>query len=89
MRDEYMPGPDVDCFQAAPNWMLNDKGDSTNTDRHWYDAPAMSYAWWQTQRKRVLLYMHPDRNLKFGQHIWKGHIARGQKASLAGGNEAV
>ena len=67
VRDEYMSGPDVDCFQAAPNWMLNDKGDSTNTDRHWYDASAMSYVWWQTQRKRVLLYMHPDRNLKFGR----------------------
>ena len=27
----------------------------------------MSYVWRQTQRKRVLLYMHPDRNLEFGQ----------------------
>ena len=27
----------------------------------------MSHAWWQTQRKRVLLYMHPDRTLEFGQ----------------------
>ena len=67
VRDEYLPGPDVDRFQAAPNWMLKDRGDSPNAKRHWYDAPAMSHAWWQTQRKRVLLYMHPDRTLEFGQ----------------------
>ena len=67
VRDEYLPGPDVDGFQAAPNWMLNDEGDSEDAERHWYDAPAMSHAWWQTQRKRVLLYMHPDRRLEFGQ----------------------
>jgi len=67
VRDEYLPGPDVDGFQAAPNWMLNDEGDNPDADRHWYDAPAMSHAWWQIQRKRVLLYMHPDRRLKFGQ----------------------
>ena len=47
--------------------MLNDEGDSEDAERHWYDAPAMSHAWWQTQRKRVLLYMHPDRRLEFGQ----------------------
>ena len=28
---------------------------------------ANGHAWWQTQRKRVLLYMHPDRRLEFGQ----------------------
>ena len=67
VRDEYLPGPDVDGFQAAPNWMLNDLGDSEDAERHWYDAPAMSHAWWQTERKRVLLFMHPDRKLEFGQ----------------------
>ncbi|MDP6794122.1 MAG: hypothetical protein QGG00_01900 [Verrucomicrobiota bacterium] len=67
VRDEYLPGPDVDGFQAAPNWMLNDGGGSPDSKRHWYDAPAMSHAWWQTQPKRVLLYMHPDRRLEFGQ----------------------
>ena len=47
--------------------MLNDLGDSEDAERHWYDAPAMSHAWWQTERKRVLLFMHPDRKLEFGQ----------------------
>jgi hypothetical protein len=47
--------------------LLNDAGDSEDAERHWYDAPAMSHAWWQTQRKRVLLYMHPDKRLEFGQ----------------------
>lgn len=51
--------------------MLNDKGDSEDAERHWYDSPAMSCAWWQTQRKRVLLYMHPDRKLEFGQAAHK------------------
>ena len=67
VRDEYLPGPDVDGYQAAPSWLLNDEGDSEDAERHWHDAPAMSHAWWQTQRKRVLLYMHPDRKLEFGQ----------------------
>ena len=67
VRDEYLPGPDVDGYQAAPSWLLNDAGDSEDAERHWYDAPAMSHAWWQTQRKRVLLYMHPDKRLEFGQ----------------------
>ena len=67
VRDEYLPGPDVDGYQAAPSWLLNDAGDSEDAERHWYDAPAMSHAWWQTQQKRVLLYMHPDKRLEFGQ----------------------
>ena len=71
VRDEYLPGPDVDGFQAAPNWMLNDEGDSEDAERHWYDARDESRLR-QTQRKRVLLYMHPDRRLEFGQ-VPTGH----------------
>ena len=67
VRDEYLPGLDVDGFQAAPCWLLRGEGEAETASRNWYDAPAMDHAWWQTQKKRVLLYMHPGDCLAFGQ----------------------
>ncbi len=34
---------------------------------NWFDAPARDHAWWQNQKKRVLLYLHPGKGLSIGQ----------------------
>ncbi len=36
-------------------------------DRNWFDAPAWDHAWWQKQKKRVLLYLHPGKGLVINQ----------------------
>ena len=64
VRDEYLPGPDVEGFRRRPTGCPNE-GDSEDAERHWYgprDGHAVA-----DLRKRVLLYMHPDRRLEFGQ----------------------
>ena len=67
VRDLYEPGIDVDGYQAAPCWLLRAEGDVQGGDRNWFDAPAWDHAWWQKQKKRVLLYLHPGKGLTFGQ----------------------
>jgi hypothetical protein len=67
VRDLYEPGTDVDGYQAAPCWLLRSEGDVPRGDRNWFDAPAWDHAWWQNQKKRVLLYLHPGKGLTFGQ----------------------
>ena len=67
VRDKFEPGPDVDGYQAAPCWLLKAEGPIKTSHRNWFDAPARDHAWWQTQKKRVLLYLHPDKDLKIGQ----------------------
>ena len=67
VRDLYEPGTDVDGYQAASCWLLKAQGDAPRGDRNWYDAPAWDHAWWQKQKKRVLLYMHPGEGLTFGR----------------------
>ncbi len=67
VRDIYEPGNDVDGYQAAPCWLLSAEGDVQTAGRHWFDAPAWDHAWWQKQKKRVLLYIHPGEGLEFGQ----------------------
>ena len=67
VRDVYEPGTDVNGYQAAPCWLLRAEGDVQGGDRNWFDAPAWDHAWWQKQKKRVLLYLHPGQGLTFGQ----------------------
>ena len=67
VRDLYEPGKDVDGYQAAPCWLLRAEGDVQDAKRNWFDAPAWDHAWWQEQKKRVLLYVHPGKGLTFGQ----------------------
>jgi len=57
----------------------------------------MSRAWWQTHRKRVLLYLHPDRRLVFCQMAhrasqdlgYKGLLSTFRKATLREGKKQV
>ena len=57
----------------------------------------MSRAWWQTHRKRVLLYLHPDRRLVFCQMAhrasqdlgYKGLLSTFRKATLREGKKQL
>ncbi len=72
VRDAYQPGIDVDGYHASPGWMLKAEGEPKNDGSHWFDAPARDHAWWQEQKKRILLYLHPGEGLSIGQ---KAHRA--------------
>ena len=48
------------------------EGEPKNDGSHWFDAPARDHAWWQEQKKRILLYLHPGEGLSIGQ---KAHRA--------------
>ena len=67
VRDVYLPGSDVNGYQAAPCWMLRGEGEVQSHGQNWFDAPAWDHAWWQDQKKRVLVYQHPGEGLTFGQ----------------------
>ena len=43
------------------------EGELSPAGRNWFDAPARDHAWWQKQKKRVLLYLHPGEGLSIGQ----------------------
>ena len=60
----------MDGYRAAPCWLLRAEGDAQSggaDDRNWFAAPAWDHAWWQTKKKRVLLYLHPGKGLTLGQ----------------------
>lgn len=66
VRDSYLPCSDVDHYQAAPCWLIVAEGPRV-AGQNWFHAPARDYAWWQSQKKRVLLYLHPQEGLEIGQ----------------------
>ena len=37
-------------LSRIPSQVQDDEGDREDAQRDWHDAPAMSHAWWQTQR---------------------------------------
>jgi hypothetical protein len=67
VRDKYEPCLDVDGYQASPCWLLMAEGEVRAAGGNWFDAPAREHAWWQKQKKRVLLYLHPGKGLSIGQ----------------------
>jgi hypothetical protein len=75
VRDIYEPGRGVDGYQAAPCWLLMPDG---SHGENWFDAPAWDHAWWQKQKKRVLLLFHPDKELHYGygRHETTADISR-------------
>ncbi len=97
VRDVYEPCSDVDGYQAAPCWCIVADGEKGESGRHWFDAPARDHAWWQTQKKRVMLYLHPGKDLEMGQveHRTSGDIGGGNvrnsfaRASLKAGQPQV
>ena len=90
VRDAYEPGKQVAGYHAGPCWLLrpdrnwkeDDRADrgpvKHDPKRHWFDAPAWDHAWWQTQPKRVLLWMHPGDGQTFGvtAHATSADISR-------------
>jgi hypothetical protein len=78
VRDSYEPGKNVDGYLAGPCWLLrpetnwekDDKPDRGSTghnpSRNWFEGPAWDHAWWQKQKKRVLVWIHPGEGKIFG-----------------------
>jgi hypothetical protein len=78
VRDVYEPGRDVDGYVVGPCWLLRpdcgwreddqpDRGPTNHNPRqNWFDAPAWDHAWWQTQKKRILVWIHPGQGKTFG-----------------------
>ena len=66
VRDSYLPCRDVDGYQASPCWLIS-AGERSQRGSNWFDAPARDHSWWQKQRKRILIYMHPDEDQVLGQ----------------------
>lgn len=69
VRDVFAPGQHVDGYQAGPCWQLaadSDQARGYPADRNWFDAPARDYAWWQTAKRNVMLWIHPGEGLAFG-----------------------
>ena len=63
--DDIEAGPEVDGWSAGPLWHLGPdwkKSKSTEvplSGSDWYDAPAFNRAAWQTDPKRLLVYLMP------------------------------
>ena len=78
VRDSYEPGENVDGYLTGPCWLLRPEADWEKDDRpdrgpvghhpgrNWFDAPAWDHAWWQTKKKRILLWIHPGEGKTFG-----------------------
>ena len=66
VRDDYTPCSDVDGYHASPCWSIVADENSVSGP-NWFEAPARDHAWWQTKRKRLLLYLHPQENFTIGQ----------------------
>ena len=69
VRDVFAPGKHVNGYQAGPCWQLaavSGEAKEHPKDRNWFDAPARDYAWWQTAKRRVMLYIHPGEGLTYG-----------------------
>lgn len=78
VRDSYEAGANVDGYRAGPCWLLRPDADwekekppprgpvEHDPNHNWFDAPAWDHAWWQTKKKRVLLWIHPGKGKTFG-----------------------
>ncbi|MHC4177023.1 MAG: hypothetical protein ACYSWU_05935 [Planctomycetota bacterium] len=60
VRDVYRSGKATDGYQAGPCWQCKGEGQPPThpLERNWFDAPAWDRAWWQKQKKRVLVCVH-------------------------------
>jgi len=77
VRDTFEPDGKLDGFQIGPCWMLRTEGrvkdkkyinEPVNRDsaQNWFDAPAWDYSWWQRERRRITVYIHPSEGLVYG-----------------------
>ena len=90
VRDSYQPDKHVDGYVAGPCWQLRpeenwqrdslaDRGPvKRNPKQNWFHAPAWDHAWWQTQKKRLLVWIHPGKGQTFGvtAHATSADISR-------------
>jgi len=79
VRDVYLAGKDADGYSVGPNWILSAEGEFDSDNAHkpyppthdgkqnWFDAPGYDHAWWQSNPKRMTLYIHPEENRTYGQ----------------------
>ena len=67
VRDYYVPCSDVDGYVASPCWSIAVTDQESKDGSHWFDAPARDHAWWQKKKKRVILYLHPQKEQEVGQ----------------------
>ncbi|MEM7233552.1 MAG: hypothetical protein AAF517_15350, partial [Planctomycetota bacterium] len=90
VRDTYEADANLAGYVAGPCWLLSPDADWKKDDRedrgpvdhdpklNVFDAPAWDHAWWQTKKKRVLLWMHPRDDVTFGvtAHMTTPDISR-------------
>jgi hypothetical protein len=70
--DRYVGGAALgDGYHGGPVWHLaRNKGRTDGpSEQNFFDAPALDYAWWQTEHHRVILYLHDDGQLRFGSRM--------------------
>lgn len=78
VRDSYLPCESMNGYEAGPCWLLRPELDWKNDDqpdrgpighdpdRNWFHAPAWDHAWWQKEKKRLLVWIHPGEGKTFG-----------------------
>jgi hypothetical protein len=76
--DGYRVGP-VWCLRADGKWIegkhangqpwrkFENAPPAHDGKQNWFDAPAFDHAWWQSRRKRVLVYVHAAADQTYGQ----------------------
>ncbi|HUS90428.1 MAG TPA: hypothetical protein VM695_01215 [Phycisphaerae bacterium] len=48
-------------------WKFQNDPPAHDGRRNWFDAPPYDHAWWQTQPKRLLVYVHHEPGQTYGQ----------------------
>ena len=67
VRDSYVPCSYGEGYVASPCWSIPVTDKNSKGGSHWFDAPARDHAWWQKKKKRVILYLHPQKGQEVGQ----------------------
>jgi hypothetical protein len=69
VADQYVGGESIGsvCL-AGPVWHLaiDDATFTGAQEVNWFDAPPLDQAWWQRDKRRVVLYFHNDGKCNFG-----------------------
>ena len=80
VRDVYESGKATDGCQAGPCWQFRSEGEPQvhPPERNWFDAPVWDHAWWQKQKKRILVSVHAAQGQTYGiaRHRTSADISR-------------
>ena len=66
VRDRLLPCSDLSGYHASPCWLIS-AAENAGKGANWFEAPARSHSWWQTQRKHLILHLHKQEDLTIGQ----------------------